>query len=107
MNKLVIAKDNYQKLIDSIGILLQHARQKAFEQVNSILVQAYWEIGKHIVVYEQENKVRADYGSHLFERITKDLGAKYGKGFSRSNVIYMRLLSLKYPKSQTLSDQLS
>lgn len=43
----------------------------------------------------------------IFKRIAKDLKVKYGKGFSRSNVIYMRLLYLKYPKSQTVSDQLS
>jgi len=102
-----ISKNNYQQLIDSIGILLHKARQDAFWQVNSILVRTYWEIGRYIVIYEQKSKESADYGSYLFERIAKDLRAKYGRGFSRSNVIYMRLLSSKYPKSQTLSDQLS
>lgn len=106
MNKY-ITKNNYQKLIDSVGILLVSARQKAFQQIDNILVQTYWEIGRHILSYEKENKESADYGSYLFERIAKDLRVRYGRGFSRSNVIYMRLLSLKYPKSQTLSDRLS
>lgn len=107
MNKLVIAKDNYQKLIDSIGILLQHARQKAFEQVNSILVQVYWEIGKHIVVYEQESKIKADYGSELLDQISSDLKNRYGKGFSRSNVFNFRRFYLKYPKIQAVPGFLS
>lgn len=107
MTKLVVAKNNYQKLIDSIGVLLRHARQEAFQQVNNILLQTYWEIGRYIVMYERESGDSAEYGSYLFERIAKDLKIKYGKGFSRSNVIYMRLLYLKYPKSQTVSDQLS
>lgn len=104
---MIIAKKNYQKLIDSIGLLLQQARQTAFQQVNSILVKTYWEIGRHIVVYEQENNLKAVYGSKLLDNIAYDLKRRYGKGFSRSNVIYMRLLYVKYPKSQTLSDQLS
>jgi predicted nuclease of restriction endonuclease-like (RecB) superfamily len=99
------AKIQYRKFIDSIGVLLQQARRQAFQQVNSILVKTYWEIGRSIVEYERKQK--AAFGSKLFEKIVKDLKDAYGKGFSRSNVIYMRLFYLKYPKSQTLSDQLS
>lgn len=38
---------------------------------------------------------------------SRDLSERFGKGFSRSNIIYMRKLYLTYPKSQTLSDFLS
>jgi predicted nuclease of restriction endonuclease-like (RecB) superfamily len=38
--------------------------------------------------------------------ISKEL-KKYGKGFSRSNLTYMRLLYIKFPKSETLSHKLS
>ncbi len=57
--------------------------------------------------YEHASGESTGYGSGLFERIAKDLKKHYGKGFSRTNIIYMRLLYQKYPKSQTLSDQLS
>ncbi|CEG13283.1 conserved hypothetical protein [groundwater metagenome] len=67
----------------------------------------YWNIGREIVEYEKANKEHAGYGSELFDRIAKDLKMRYGREFSRSNVFYMRLLYLKYPKSQTLSDQLT
>lgn len=107
MVKRHIAKNNYQKLLDSIGGLLAQARQQAFQQVNSILVRTYWGVGRLIVEYENEAGENARYGSKLFEKIAADLRKSYGKGFSRSNVIYMRLLYLKYSKSQTLSDQLS
>ncbi|MBI5701138.1 DUF1016 domain-containing protein [Candidatus Saganbacteria bacterium] len=100
-------QNRYDKLINSIGILLNNAREKAFQQVNSILVKTYWEIGRHIIVYEQENNLRAEYGSKLLDQIAHDLKENNGKGFSRSNVIYMRLLYKKHPISQTLSDQLS
>ena len=97
----------YDILIKDIGSILEQGRKQAFVAINTILVKTYWEIGKRIVQYENESKEIAGYGSKLFELIAKDLRAEYGKGFSRSNVIYMRLFYLKYQKSQTLSDQLS
>jgi len=96
-------KRKYQDLLDSIGELLQQARQEAFRQVNSILVRTYWEIGRHIVVYEQKSKEKADYGSELLDRIAADLKKMYGKGFSRSNVFNFRRFYLAYAKIQTLS----
>jgi len=101
------SKQQYNYLIDSVGLLLEEARKKVYRQVNQILVKTYWEIGKKITDYEQKRAEKVVYGSKLFERLAKDLREKYGNGFSRSNVIYMRLLYSKYQKSQTLSDQLS
>ena len=98
-----ITQRNYQKLLASIGGLLQQARQRVFQEVNSILVKTYWEIGRHIVLYEQKSKEKADYGSELLDRISHDLKNKYGKGFSRSNIFNFRRFYLTYPKIQTLS----
>lgn len=98
---------NYTKLIDSIGTLLDSARKQVARAINNILVQAYWEIGKIIVEYEQKGGEKAEYGSELLSRLSKDLSLKYGKGFSKSNVYVMRLLYLKYQKFQTLSGKLS
>jgi len=97
----------YTLLLSSVGSLLERARREVFIQVNGVLLETYWEIGKKIVQYEQQSKEKGGYGTKLFETLVKDLREKYGRGFSRSNIIYMRLLYLKYPKSQTLSDRLS
>ncbi|MFH1542105.1 MAG: PDDEXK nuclease domain-containing protein [bacterium] len=107
MNKKLMGRKKYSKLLDSIGALLQQAREKAFQQVNSILITTYWEIGKHIVVYEQKAKVKAEYGSALLDQISQDLKNRYGKGFSRSNIFNFRRFYLKYKKIQTLSGLLS
>lgn len=64
-------------------------------------------IGRHIVEYEQGGKEKAEYGSFLFEQLSKDLTKLYGKGFSRANLLYMRKLCLTFPKSETLSNVLS
>ncbi len=107
MKNLINPKKEYSALITDIGNLLEQGRRHAYQSVNAILVKTYWEIGKRIVEYELSAGEKAGYGSKLFERIAVDLRENYGKGFSRSNVVYMRLFYQKYPKSQTLSDQLT
>ncbi|KMQ72053.1 PDDEXK nuclease domain-containing protein [Chryseobacterium koreense] len=99
----MLQTNNYQELIQQIGVLLSQGRQKAVQSVNTILVKTYWEIGRYIVEFEQNGSERAEYGSKLFERISKDLSHLYGKGFSRSNILYMRKLYLSFQKSETLS----
>lgn len=97
----------YQQLITQIGSLLQNGRQQAAQTVNTILVQTYWHIGQHIVEYEQKGNQRAEYGTQLFERLSKDLTLLYGKGFGRSNLLYMRKLYQCFPISGTLSHLLT
>lgn len=100
-------KQSYNELIAKIGGLLQQGRQQAAQSVNTILVQTYWYIGQHIVEFEQKGNQKAEYGSQLFERLSKDLILTYGKGFSRSNLLYMRKLYLSFPISETLSHLLT
>jgi len=109
INKEIIEKKEggYNTLIYSIGIVLEKARKHVYSQINKILVKTYWNIGKQIIEYEQKGKEKAEYGSKLLDNLSKDLKLRYGKGFSRSNIIYMRLFYIKYSKSETLSHQLS
>lgn len=105
--KKALQNNNYSNLVESIGQLLISARKQVSRVVNEILLRTYWEIGKIIVEYEQNGVEKAEYGSQLLTKLSKDLKLKYGKGFSKSNVYLMRLLYLKYPKFQTLSGKLS
>lgn len=98
---------SYSNLITQIGALLHNGRQKATQQVNTILVQTNWLIGQHIVEFEQNGNEKAEYGSALFERLSKDLTLAYGKGFSRSNLLYMRKLYICFPISETVSHLLT
>ncbi|MBQ7188832.1 MAG: DUF1016 family protein [Kiritimatiellae bacterium] len=75
--------------------------------VNAELVIANWNIGRHIVEFEQGGKARAEYGKELLKRLAVDLTARYGRGFSRSKLIYMRLFYLMFPKGATASHLLS
>lgn len=106
-SKKISKYGEYDKLLNSIGELLESARRQVVRTINTILVKTYWEIGKRIVDYEQKGKDRADYGVELLKRLSRDLRLKYGRGFSRSNLQYMRLVYIKYPKCQTVSGKLS
>ena len=98
---------NYQQLLDTIGTIFQQHKSRAISQASQEKVKAYWAIGQHIVEYEQEGKVKAEYGRQLLIRLTQDLKPRLGKGFSRSNLYLMRQFYLKYPKIQTVSGKLS
>ena len=73
---------------------------------NTILI-TYWSVGKHIIEFEQKGQQRATYGTFLLERLSKDLTIRFGKGFGRSNLVYIRKLYEVFPISGTLSHQLS
>ena len=64
------------------------------QAVNKELVETYWQVGRHIVEYEQAGQVRAEYGKALINNLAADLGMRHGKGFSRSNLIRFRLFYL-------------
>ncbi|MEO8112397.1 MAG: PDDEXK nuclease domain-containing protein [Ginsengibacter sp.] len=98
---------NYQHLLDSISITYSQGQKKAINAVNIQLLEAYWQIGQYIVEFEQGGNSKAEYGKALISNLAKDLTLRHGKGFSRSNVVYMRLLYLRYPISQKPSHQLS
>lgn len=100
-------KQSYNELIGKIGGLLQQGRQQAVQSVNTILVQTYWLIGQHIVEFEQKGNQKAEYGSQLLDKLSKDLTQSYGKGFSRSNVFQIRQFYSKFQNIQTLSGQLT
>ncbi len=101
------SKNKYSQLLDSIGLTIEQARQNAIKAVNTELVKANWEIGRHIVEYEQHGQERAEYGSDLLARLSKDLRQRYGKGFGRRNVLDMRRFYLAYQKWQAVPAKLS
>ena len=94
-------------MILEIRELLDSARKNVAQQVNAQLLTTYWQIGRIIVEYEQENQLRAEYGKQTLKELSKELTREFGKGFSRSNLQNMRAFYLTYEKCQTVSGKLS
>ena len=101
------AETSYQELLGRISLTYAEGRQRAFQAVNARMIETYWRIGHDIVEYEQRGEAKAEYGQALLTNLSRDLTRLHGRGFSRSNLVYMRLFYLRYPISQKPSDLLS
>lgn len=107
MNKNLSDNLNYKTLLKQIGSTYNTHKTKAAKAVNKEILQTYWKIGEHIIEFEQEGKLKAEYGKKLLIQLATDLKIELGKGFSRSNLYQMRLFYLKYQKIQTVFGELS
>ena len=92
---------SYEVLVSAIENLVQDARAGIKAAMNAIMLQTYWRTGEYIVEYEQNGADRAKYGTSLIRCLARDLTLRLGKGFSRSNLQYMRKFYLVSQKSQT------
>lgn len=107
---IIIAQSDgkeYGVLVDRIIDLWDDAKIKAITAVNTTLLEANWKTGQYIVEFEQKGQIRAEYGKQLLVNLSKDLTLACGKGFSRSNLNYMRKLYVAFPICETLSHKLS
>ena len=77
-------------LLHTLRELIQDARQKVLRAVDAVQVQTCWEIGRHIVEFEQRGAARAEYGTRLLPILAESLSRDFGKGFDASNLRYMR-----------------
>ena len=96
-----------EHLFVQIKQMLDNARRQIARTVNSITVEAYWQVGRYIVEYEQQGRIRAEYGKGVITTLSKRLMAEYGGGFAATNLKVMRQFYLSYPKGHALRDQLS
>ena len=95
------------KLVSEIKDIIDNARRNAAVHINDELLMAYWNIGRVIVQYEQNNKDRAAYGKETMRQLSKILTKEFGKGFSLSNVYNMRQFYIDYPIFQSLTGKLT
>jgi predicted nuclease of restriction endonuclease-like (RecB) superfamily len=93
----------YGKVLNGVVELLEEARRSSARSVNALMTATYWEIGRRIVEFEQRGEARADYGKALLKKLSNDLTARFGRGFSERNLEQMRLFYTLWPISQTLS----
>lgn len=93
----------YDDVLAEVVNLLEAARRNSARSINAVITSTYWNIGRKIVEFEQGGKVRAQYGKELLKRLSSDLTARFGRGFSARNLEQMRLFYQGWPISQTLS----
>jgi predicted nuclease of restriction endonuclease-like (RecB) superfamily len=97
------APSGYSSVLTDVAHLLEAARRASVRTTNAIMTATYWEIGRRIVEFEQGGKQRAAYGEELLQRLSDDLSARFGRGFSIRNLRTFRMFYLRRPIRQTLS----
>ena len=95
------------QLLASLGETIRGGRQRALRAVDVVQVQTCWEVGRHIVEFEQGGEARATYGQRLLPTLAEALTAQFGKGFDATNLRQMRGFYLAFPIRDALRLELS
>ncbi len=90
--------DNYDEFLNALKVRIRHAQVRAALAVNKELVWLYWQIGQDILKRQEQE----GWGAKVIEKLAKDLKAEFPemKGFSRTNLLYMRSFAKSYPDEQ-------
>lgn len=93
-----IITSEYTEFIETLKLEIRRTQIKAALSVNRELILLYWRIGKSILAKQTE----LGWGAKVVEQIARDLRVEFPamRGFSRTNVLYMRLLAESYPDEQ-------
>jgi len=105
-NEIAIASE---ELAGSIRPLIEQAKARVAQSVNSELVLLYWRIGRRI---REEISARRITGQEkgIVDLLSETLSTEYGRGFSRRNLFHMIRVADTFEEErtvQTLSAQLS
>ncbi len=93
-----IVKSNYIEFLNRVSKVLEEARKRTVTEINTVMVETYWQVGRLIVEEEQRGKERAEYGEELIKRLSTDLTKKFGRGFTTANLWNIRQFFSTYPK---------
>ena len=89
---------NYDVVLQSLKQRIRKAQLRATLSVNRELIFLYWQIGSEIL----ERQRSEGWGTKVVERLAKDLKIEFSdvRGFSRSNLLYMRSFAEAYPDEE-------
>lgn len=97
-SSLLPQEDQYFQLLDTLKQRIRSAQIRAALAVNTEALNLYWQIGKDILTRQQEE----GWGAKVVTRLAKDLRKEFPdiKGFSKTNLMYMRVFADAYPDEQ-------
>ena len=82
---------------NEIAATLRKARSKAYRAIDSLMVEAYWDVGRQIVEEEQLGNERAAYGAHLLRNLALRLTDDFGPGYDERELRRMRQFYRCFP----------
>ena len=97
----------FSGLLDALRDLIRDGRTRVLRAVDMVHVQTCWEIGRHIVEFEQRGAVRAAYGKKLQPPLAQALTREFGRGFDDRNLRNMRAFYQAFPIWHAVRTELS
>ena len=73
-------------LVSDAKQMVSEAQRHAYRAVNVAMVQRNWLLGKRIAEEELKGESRAEYGATIVKKLSAELTAEFGKGFSERNL---------------------
>ena len=98
---------NNTKMIDEITTLINEVKSNLAKEINKSIIYAKWNVGRIIVSNENEFNNRLEYGKEVLKGLSDELTKYLGKGYSISNLKYMRVFYKAYPNYDELNEKLS
>ena len=84
-------------ILEDIKHIVETSQKVAYQAVNVTLVRRNWLLGKRIAEEELKDVTRAEYGTEIIKKLSKELTANYGKGFDRSNLYHFYRFYKTFP----------
>ena len=96
MRDAALTFPGYDGFLRDLKQRIQTAQIKAAVAVNTELVLLYWSIGRDILTRQAEQ----GWGAKVVDKLSADLRREFPdmKGFSRTNLLYMRAFADAYPE---------
>lgn len=95
------------KMVNEITKLVNDVKYKLSKEINNTIVYVYWNIGRIIVSNENEYNNRLEYGKEVLKGLSRELTKYLGKGYSYTNLKYMRIFYKTYPNFENVSSDLT
>ena len=96
-SSLIINYKNTNNVVEDVCSIIESARNYAYQSVNIALVERNWLIGYRIAEEELKGENRADYGTEILKKLSKELKKEYGKGFELRNLYYFLQFYKTFP----------
>lgn len=94
-------------MAQEIANMVNETKSNLAKEINKSIVYVYWNIGRIIVKHENEDNNRLEYGKEILKGLSDELTKLLGKGYSLTNLTYMRWFYNVYPDYSKISDSLS
>ena len=94
-------------MVKEITELVNEVKRRISNEINKSIIYVYWNIGKIIVSNENEYNNRLEYGKEVLKQLSNELTKYLGKGYSYTNLTYMRWLYNIYPNYEDINENLS